>query len=189
MLIPMMPGRGDYALAMAQSIASARMLALVLALVGLTGCARNPDRPVDIGGLTITIENQNFTMTDGVGALDAAPDSAIKNTVRIFGDPVEGDIDGDGNVDVALMIQNDPGGSGVFYYAVVAINDGGSYRASNALPLGDRVEPQSIQFRDQRFVYNYAVRKPGEAMDVRPSVERNEPGRLDPATGLISAVS
>lgn len=189
MLIPMMPGRGDYALAMAQSIASARMLALVLALVGLTGCARNPDRPVDIGGLTITIENQNFTMTDGVGALDAAPDSAIKNTVRIFGDPVEGDIDGDGNVDVALMIQNDPGGSGVFYYAVVAINDGGSYRASNALPLGDRIEPQSIQFRDQRFVYNYAVRKPGEAMDVRPSVERNESIRLDPATGLISAVS
>jgi hypothetical protein len=185
----MVPGCGDYDPAMAQSIASARLLALILALVGLIGCARNPQGPVDIGDLTITIENQNFTMTDGVGALNAAPGSAIKNTVRILGDPVEGDIDGDGNVDAALMIQNDPGGSGVFYYAVVAINDGGSYRASNALPLGDRIEPQSIQFRDQRFVYNYAVRKPGEAMDVRPSVERNELVRLDPATGLISAVS
>lgn len=165
------------------------MLALILTLVALTGCARNPDRPVGIGDLTITIENQNFAMNDGVGSLDAAPGSAIKNTVRILGDPVEGDIDGDGNVDAALTIQNDPGGTGVFYYAVVAINDGGSYRASNALPLGDRIEPQSVEFRDQRFVYTYAVRKPGDAMDVRPSVERSESIRLDPATGLISAVS
>ena len=185
----MVPVRRDYDFAMAQSIASARMLALILTLVGLTGCARNLQGPVDIGDLTVTIENQSFTMTGGVGALDAAPGSAIKNTIRILGDPVEGDINGDGNVDAALMIQNDPGGSGVFYYAVVAINDGGSYRASNALPLGDRIEPQSIQFRDQHFVYNYAVRKPGDAMDVRPSVERKESIRLDTTTGLISASS
>ena len=80
----------------------------------------------EIADLAITIDDQTFVMTDGVAETAAQPGSATKNIVRIVGDPVAGDADGDGDPDAALLIQNDPGGSGTFYYAVVAINEVGS---------------------------------------------------------------
>ena len=98
-----------------------------------------------------------------------------------------GKADGDGSQDAALLVEHDPGGSGTFYYAVVAIDDAGSYRASNALSLGDRIEPHTVEFTDGRFVYSYAERKPGESMADRPSVERRVWITLDKTTGLISA--
>ena len=45
-----------------------------------------------------------------------APDSATKIRTLIAGDMVEGDIDGDGDKDAALILVHDPGGSGTFYY-------------------------------------------------------------------------
>ena len=100
----------------------------------------------EISDLTITIDTQEFAMSDGVVVIPPSPGSETANTLRLIGAPVMGDSDvgdsdvgdsdGDGNPDAALLVQHDPGGSGTFYYAVVAINDGGSYRASNALLLG-----------------------------------------------------
>jgi hypothetical protein len=69
----------------------------------------------------------------------------------------------------------------------VAIDDAGSYRASNALSLGDRIEPHTVEFTDGRFVYSYAERKPGESMADRPSIERRVWIAIDKTTGVISA--
>ena len=85
------------------------------------------------------------------------------------------------------VLADDPGGSGTFYYAVLAIDDGGAWRATNALPLGDRIQPEKIQFTDGRFVYHFLERKPDEPMAAAPTVENSVPVRLDPATGRISA--
>ena len=141
----------------------------------------------EVTDLAITIDGQTFVMTDGVAETAAQPGSATQNTVRIVGDPVAGDADGDGDPDAALLIQNDPGGSGTFYYAVVAINEVGSYHASNAVPLGDRIDPQTVALKDGRFVYTYLERAPGESMADRPSVEKIVTISVDKATGVISA--
>ena len=149
--------------------------------------AVSPGLPAAVTDLAITIDGQTFVMSNGFAELDASPGSATNNTVRIVGEPVMGDITGDGDPDAALLIQNDPGGSGTFYYAVLAINDAGGFRASNALPLGDRIEPQTVDFTDGRFVYTYAERRPGEPMSERPSVEKSVAITIDTGTGVISA--
>ncbi|MFN8071098.1 MAG: hypothetical protein U0R66_04725 [Mycobacterium sp.] len=139
--------------------------------------------------LTVTIDQQTFNLRDGVAQLPAARGSAAKNTLRVVGALVPGDINGDGKPDTALLLANDPGGSGTFYYGVVAVNDGDGYRASNALPLGDRIKPQGIHFTDGRFVYSFLERKPGEPMATEPTVARTVVVRFDPETNEISAVS
>ena len=141
----------------------------------------------EISDLTITIDTQEFDMSDGVAEIAPSQGSGTANTLRLIGVPVLGDSDGDGNPDAALLVQHDPGGSGTFYYAVVAINDGGSYRASNALLLGDRIEPRAVEFTDGRFVYTYAERKPGDAMSERGTVEKSVTVTVDNSTGAISS--
>ena len=143
--------------------------------------------PAAVTDLTVMLDNQKFTMSNGVAEIPAAPGSALKNTIRLVGEPVMGDADGDGDRDAALLIQNDPGGSGTFYYAVVAINSGGVYRASNALLLGDRIEPQNVEFTDGRFAYTFAERSAGEPMVARPTVEKTVLITVDQSTGVISA--
>lgn len=145
--------------------------------------------PTASENLTVTIDQQAFNLRDGVAELPAAPGTATKNTLRVVGSLVPGDINDDGKLDTALLLANDPGGSGTFYYGVVAVNDGGAYRASNALPLGDRIKPQGIHFTDGRFVYRFLDRKPGEPMAAEPSVEKTVVVAFDPASDSISAVS
>ena len=151
----------------------------------------------EISDLTITIDTQEFAMSDGVAVIPPSQGSETANTLRLIGAPVMGDSDvgdsdvgdsdGDGNPDAALLVQHDPGGSGTFYYAVVAINDGGSYRASNALLLGDRIEPRAVEFADGRFVYTYAERKPGDSMSERGTVEKSVSVTVDNSAGAISS--
>ncbi len=151
-----------------------------------------------VKNLTVAIDNQSFTLKDGVAEVPAAPGSAAENTLRVVGDPTSGDANGDGKPDAALLLANDPGGSGTFYYAVLAVNDGGtapavndggSFHATNALPLGDRIKPQDVSFSDGAFVYRFLERKPGEPMAADPRLPTTVTVRLDPASGRIGAVS
>lgn len=145
--------------------------------------------PSAVKNVAVTVDKQNFTLKDGVAEVPAAPGSAATNSLRVVGDPVSGDVNGDGRPDAALLLANDPGGSGTFYYAVLAVDDGGSFRATNALPLGDRIKPQDVTFSDGMFNYRFLERKPGESMAGDPRVPTTVVVRLDPATGLINAVS
>lgn len=142
--------------------------------------------PAAVRNLTITIEGQSFTLKDGVAVTDAAPGSAAKNTVRIVGEPVVGDATGEGEPDAALLIENDPGGSGTFYYAVLAINHGGAYHATNAVALGDRIVPQGIDYTDGHFVYRFLDRKSGASMADEPTVDEHVKVNVDPASDRIS---
>lgn len=135
--------------------------------------------------LAVTIGDQSFTLVDGVAEKEIAPGG--KETVRVVGDPVTGDVTGDGKPDTALLLADDPGGSGTFYYAVLAIDDGGAWRATNVLPLGDRIKPEGIRYQDGQFVYRFLERKPDEPMAANPTVENTVPVRLDPDSGRISA--
>ncbi len=137
--------------------------------------------------LAVTIGDQTFTLVNGTASRPAAPGSAGVETVRVVGEAINGDVDGDGKPEAALLLADDPGGSGTFYYAVLAVNDGNAWRATNTLPLGDRITPQGIEYSGGQFVYRFMERKPDEPTAAEPSVLNTVPIRFDAATGRISA--
>lgn len=135
--------------------------------------------------MTYNVSGENFTLINGKAENDITTGSAIKNTLRIFGEPVYEDLNNDGQKDAAILLQNEPGGSGTFYYAVLAINNKGIYKATNSLLLGDRIAPQTVEIHDGRALYNYAVRKIGEDFSARPSIGKSLWINFDLKTGEI----
>ena len=134
------------------------LLAAALLLIG-AGCAKRPPAasvPDALKAVTFTIDGKTQPLQ--AGRLD------------IFGVPTQGDLDGDGDPDEAMILVAQPGGSGTFYYAAVAMNDNGTYKGSNAILLGDRVAPQNVAVSNGMIIANYAERKPGEPFTTPPSV-------------------
>lgn len=132
-----------------------------------------------------TIDGQQFTLVDGKAEIPSAPGSQSMTTVALFGEPVYGDLDGDGDADAAVLLTYSGGGSGTFYYAVIAQKTETSYMSTNALLLGDRIAPQTVLIRDGRAVYNYAERLAGEPMTTPPSIGKSLWVQFDATTGEI----
>lgn len=119
---------------------------------------------------TYIINGQAITFKNGVSELITTPDSATKIITRYFGNDVTGDLNGDGQDDVAFLLTQDNGGSGTFYYVTVALAGDQGYRGLNAALLGDRIAPQTIEIKDGKIIVNYAERQVGEPMSIPPSV-------------------
>ena len=121
---------------------------------------------------SFTIDGAPVSLVNGVSEIPAAPGSASKITTRYFGNEATGDLNGDGMPDTAFLISQDTGGSGLFYYAVVAVKTTTGYKTTNAFLIGDRIAPQStfIPLNSQELQVNFAERKPGEPMTAQPSV-------------------
>lgn len=116
------------------------------------------------------LEGQVVTLTDGKTEMPVAPGSATMVTISMFGEPVTGDLNGDGVPDSAVLLVVETGGSGVFYYQAAALQSDDMYTGTNGILLGDRIAPQTTQVTDQTIIANYAERAPGEPMTAKPSV-------------------
>jgi len=165
------------------------LILIVVASLILTGCAStNPSQdmptvaPVipqspeltdkDPQNATYLIDGKAITLVNGVAEIEAAPGSASKQVIRYFGNSVDIDLNGDGAIDSAFLLEQDSGGSGVFYFAAAALNTPDGYVGTNAIFIGDRVAPQNteIDFNDStQFIVNYLDRKPDEPMSAQPS--------------------
>lgn len=165
-----------------------RLPALILLaglLVGVTACndsdadapAATPtateaavDGDADPQNMTYAIEGVEVTLVGGVAEVEAAPGSASKVTTRYFGNEATGDLNGDGRDDVALIVTQEGGGSGTFFYAVAVFSTPEGYVGTNGILLGDRIAPQTTAIQDGEIVVNYADRAEGEPMATQPSV-------------------
>jgi hypothetical protein len=120
---------------------------------------------------TYAIDGTSVTLANGIFEQPAAPGSAETVTTKVFGQPTTGDINGDGKTDVAVILVHDGAGSGTFYYAAAAINNGnGVASGTNAIFLGDRIAPDTMQIANGIITVNYADRAAGEPMSTAPSV-------------------
>ena len=131
------------------------------------------------------IDGQQIILKDGQATTEVAPGSATKIVTKYFGNDLKTDLDNDGREDVVFLLTQQPGGSGTFYYVVAALNTERGYVGSEALLLGDRIAPQTIEDSQNPkhknvVIVNYADRAPGEPMTTPPSVGKSIWLKLDP---------
>lgn len=121
--------------------------------------------PTDYKDATYIIENEPVVLSNGVSS---------DGSVRYFGNEAQGDLNGDGIVDLAFLVTKNEGGSGTFYYLVGAIQtEANTYNGTRAVFVGDRIAPQTTEFRDGIVIVNYADRAPGEPMTAEPTVGKS----------------
>lgn len=153
----------------------------------------------DYKSATYIIEGRSITLTDGLSEIEAVPGSAAKISTRYFGNEVKHDLNDDGREDVAFLVTQETGGSGVFFYLVAALNTPDGYVGSHGIFLGDRIAPQTTEIdegkttrgssRQNVIVVNYAVRLPNEPFTASPSVGKSLWVKLDPATMQFGEVA
>ncbi|AKM84087.1 TPA: hypothetical protein DCZ46_00045 [Candidatus Campbellbacteria bacterium] len=116
---------------------------------------------------TYILDNEKITLVNG----SFESDSDSKMIVKNFGEPVYGDLNDDGKDDAVLMLTQDSGGSGTFYYVGVALNsEDKGFAGTNLILLGDRISPQNIEIKNGIAIANYAERKEGDPFTTSPSV-------------------
>src|SRR5438105_3216241 len=70
------------------------------------------------------IAGQTVALVNGRSEMSVAPDSASKIVTQYFGNEATGDLNNDGIPDIAFLVTQTTGGSGTFYYVVVALKNG-----------------------------------------------------------------
>ena len=143
---------------------------------------------------TFTIEGQPVTLVNGTASTPAAPGSASMITTQYFGNEVIHDFDGDGRPDSAFILTQNTGGTGTFYYLVIALNTPRGYIGSSGYLLGDRIAPQTTEMSQNAntpdvLVVNYADRKISEPFSVAPSVGKSVWLKLDLKTMQFGEVA
>ena len=136
---------------------------------------------------TYTIEDRSVPLINGRFNAAAAPGSATRIMAAVFGRPLYGDLDHDGDDDAVVVIVYDSGGSGTFYYIAAAINQNGSYSGTAGHLLGDRIIVQIVKYSNGGLLARYLDRRPTEPMSAPPTVRTEiqlklTDGKLTPVT-------
>lgn len=163
---------------MKKYILPAVVLSAVIITILLTRRSAGPVEPgsglpsgADPANTTYLIDGEPVTFTKAVSEIPAAPGSSSTIRTIIFSQPVVGDLNADGRLDMALLFQRTTPGSGTFYYFAVALqNADKTVQGTNAILVGDRIAPQTMEIKDGVAILNYADRKPGEPMTTKPSL-------------------
>lgn len=111
-------------------------------------------------------------------------ESSEVNKFKLLDFKATGDLNKDGLDDIAVVITNDAGGSGTFYY--LAIFTSGNPVIENTYNIGDRIKVEDLKFADNKFQVTYLDRDPEADMASEPSIEITTIAEMDEEnTGFV----
>ncbi len=130
--------------------------------------------PLDVRNTTYNIDGKQVTLVNGV-AQQAIPNSSSTVNTTILEGPAFADLNGDNINDAVVILRQETGGSGVFFYTAALLSKGDSSTgiATNAITLGDRIHIQSIDINQQGIIsISILDRKDNEPFTAVPTVEK-----------------
>jgi hypothetical protein len=110
---------------------------------------------IDLADASYNVDGTQYALAEGVST-----------TLRLY-QATYGDLNNDGKPDAAVILINEPGGSGDFTYVAAAI-DGGT--TTPAVLLGDRIETDGINIDNGVITVYYKDRSSTAAMTTPPTI-------------------
>ncbi|MEZ4501525.1 MAG: hypothetical protein R3C39_02750 [Dehalococcoidia bacterium] len=120
-------------------------------------------------------------LQDGRFSEPAAPGSASMNTVQISR-TVFGDLNGDADLDAAVILVSSGGGTGSFYEVAALLAENGLPVHAGSILLGDRIDVTSISIQYGVITVVYLDRPEGAPFAEAPSVPVTRQFRVDGGT-------
>lgn len=122
---------------------------------------------------TYNIWGEEITFRAGESRVSIAPGSSVEIVTKYFGNDFKYDFDHDGREDIAFMLTQETGGTGVFYYVTAVLNTETGKVGLDGVFIGDRIAPQSIYIEaGEILVIKFAERKIGQSFSEQPSLAR-----------------
>lgn len=151
-------------------------LALAACFFILSGCQQTPQRAAasqaDPGYASYRLGPDSVTLVDGIADVPAAPASNSRIRTQILGEPTMADLNRDGIDDAVVILTQQTGGTGTFYYLAAAVATPQGLAGTDGLFLGDRIAIDSVEVIDGRITVRYRTRASDESFAEAPSVER-----------------
>jgi hypothetical protein len=119
------------------------------------------------------IENETVVLRHGCShkPIEGSAASIITEVAR---PPLYVDMNDDGLNDAVLILMQQTGGSGTFYYLAVALGGVASGPVVQSYFLGDRIKVEQLSSVDDEIIIDYLDRTKGQPMSVRPVLSFNK---------------
>lgn len=147
-----------------------KYLAVLLVLMLTQACHSVGEQAFDPINTRFNINQSDIQLINGYAEQMTSSDTSSKITTQVWGEPKVSDLNADGQRDAVLILSQNTGGSGTFYYLVVAIREGNQYKGSKGVLLGDRIQPQKIKVVANRVTVEFLERFKGQPYTTSPSV-------------------
>ncbi|MCK5665394.1 MAG: hypothetical protein KAI17_18025 [Thiotrichaceae bacterium] len=131
---------------------------------------------------TYSIEKEKVVLHNGQARV-TIPGSAAVILTRVIHKPVYADLDDDKTKEAVTILMQQTGGTGTFYYLVVA-DDGDKIIESYF--LGDRIKIVSVKVVDNIIIVEYFERERGQPMASKPTVKVSKKFKLDGKKIVVS---
>lgn len=169
------------------------VVAVVFSITALAACTKTSKPEIkipefDFLSASYTIENNVIKLENGKSEIEITSGSATKTMTSAWGKPVYGDLNGDRVDDSALILVQDPGGSGTFYYVGAALIDSNNkYIETNTLLLGDRILLEDIEIKEGVITVKYKDRKSDQPMTETRSIDASK--KFEVENGMLNEIT
>lgn len=124
----------------------------------------------DASNATFIFDDGPITLKNGQSEQELVPSGAVTQETTLTGTTEYGDINEDKKDDAVAVLMQTSGGSGVFIYLAAYVSGPVNYKGTNAIFIGDRIEPKSISIKNGVITLNYLDRKTNEPFSSKPTV-------------------